>query len=295
MAKRTNPVPEPTELIVSRAAFKKDLEERIALGKEIHQFEVKTQADFDKNQEEYYEWSDYNSEFLKQSFNNPYNEYKKSYDDAGMWSGIMVTTLGGGGRQSPAQKLSEFKDKVDSKLKNLTKLLGKSDLLKTSVPDSPKKSIPKLEKVELTENIFIVHGHDDRTKLEVARTLEQLGLKPIILHEQPNEGRTIIEKFELHSNVNFAVVIMTADDLGKVKTGDEEAYRARQNVILEMGYFIGKLGRSKVFPLYEEGVELPSDLYGLLYNPLDGPGTWKFKLVKELKAAGYDVDANQIL
>lgn len=146
-----------------------------------------------------------------------------------------------------------------------------------------------------TTNIFIVHGHDERTKLDVARTLEKIGLNPIILSEQPNQGQTIIEKFELHSNVGFAVVLLTADDLGKTKTADDEKYRARQNVILEMGYFIGKLGRNKVFPLYEDGVELPSDLHGVLYNPIDDANSWKFKLAKELKAAGYDIDANKLI
>ena len=118
---------------------------------------------------------------------------------------------------------------------------------------------------------------------------------PIILSEQPNQGQTVIEKFELHSEVGFAVVLLTADDLGRVKTSEEDKYRARQNVIIEMGYFIGKLGRRNVFPMYEDGVELPSDLHGILYNPIDDAKTWKFKLVKELTAAGYQVDANKIL
>ena len=129
----------------------------------------------------------------------------------------------------------------------------------------------------------------------MARTIEKLQLTPIILSEQPNQGQTIIEKFELHSNVGFAIIVLTADDLGKLKTDDKEKYRARQNVILEMGYFIGKLGRNKVFPLFESGVELPSDLHGVLYNPLDEQGIWKFNLAKELNAAGYNVDANKLL
>ncbi|PNQ72871.1 nucleotide-binding protein [Hanstruepera neustonica] len=146
-----------------------------------------------------------------------------------------------------------------------------------------------------TNKIFIVHGHNDHIKTDVARTLEKLGLEPIILSEQPNQGQTIIEKFELHSDVGFAVVLMTADDLGRVKTSNEDQFRARQNVIIEMGYFIGKLGRSNVFPMYEDGVELPSDLHGILYNSIDDAKTWKFKLVKELTASGYQVDANKIL
>jgi len=144
------------------------------------------------------------------------------------------------------------------------------------------------------KNIFIVHGHDDKLKLEVSSILSKLHLNPIILSEQPNEGKTIIEKFEKHSDVGFAIILLTGDDKGKISDSENEQIRARQNVILEMGYFIGKLDRNRVFPLYERGVELPSDLHGLVYNPIESEG-WKFNLVKELKTAGYKVDANNII
>ena len=144
------------------------------------------------------------------------------------------------------------------------------------------------------KNIFIVHGHDDKLKLEVSSILSKLNLNPIILSEQPNEGKTIIEKFEKHSDVGFAIILITGDDKCKTSNSKNEQLRARQNVILEMGYFIGKLNRNRVFPLYESGVELPSDLHGLVYNPIESEG-WKFNLIKELKAAGYRVDANNII
>ncbi len=279
--------PPPTELIIPIEEFKNTIEERIKIGEEILVREINNQADFDSNREEYNHWDDYNSEYLKQSFNNEYNEYKDRYDKCAMFVGFATRA------QTPRDKLNNFKESVNVKLSNLKKLHAKSELLKCSINSSEESASPKILKE--TNNIFIVHGHDDRTKLDVARTIEKLGLKPIILSEQPNQGQTIIEKFELHSDVGFAVVLLTADDLGKVKTEEEEKYRARQNVILEMGYFIGKLGRNKVFPLYESGVELPSDLHGVLYNPLDEAGGWKFKLAKELNAAGYNVDANKLL
>jgi predicted nucleotide-binding protein len=199
----------------------------------------------------------------------------------------------GKNRQGPQGKLLNFKESVGAKLSNLKKLLGKADLLKSSIEEPSTKEMK--EAYTKTNKIFIVHGHNDHIKIDVARTLEKLGLQPIILSEQPNQGQTIIEKFELHSNVGFAVVLLTADDLGRIKTSDKDKYRARQNVIIEMGYFIGKLGRSNVFPMYEDGVELPSDLHGVLYNSIDDAKTWKFKLVKELTAAGYQVDSNKIL
>jgi predicted nucleotide-binding protein len=105
----------------------------------------------------------------------------------------------------------------------------------------------------------------------------------------------VIEKFEAHSNVGFAIILLTDDDEGKSKTEIDLKKRARQNVVLELGYFIGKLGRSKVLPLYSDGVELPSDIHGLLYIPLDKAENWKFSIVKELKEAGYTVDANKLL
>lgn len=294
--RRTKPPEHPpiTELIISKEEFKSKLQERIEEGEGIFTFQVKTQQEFDTNQEDFYRWNDYNLEYLKQSFNNPYNEYKKAYDDAGSWGGIMFI---GGPAPSPAEKLQEFKEKIESKLKNLKNLLAKTELLKCAVDNviNPSTSVLPNKIPEDSKNIFIVHGHDERIKIDVARTVEKLGLNPIILHEKANEGRTIIEKFEVHSNVGFAIVLMTCDDLGKSKTSNDEKYRARQNVILEMGYFIGKLGRNRVFPLYENGVELPSDLYGLLYIPLDEIGNWKFSLVKELRAVGYQVDANKIL
>lgn len=148
-----------------------------------------------------------------------------------------------------------------------------------------------------SNRIFIVHGHNETVKQTVARIVERLGLEPVILHEQPNKGKTIIEKFFNYSDVNFAIVLLTADDVGAKNSGANVVLktRARQNVILELGYFIGKLGRSKVCAIYEDGVEIPSDYQGVLFVKLDDGGNWKFALAKELKAAGFDVDMNKII
>ena len=131
-------------------------------------------------------------------------------------------------------------------------------------------------------------------KLEVARFVEHLKLDPIILHEQADRGQTIIEKFETNSSdVNFAIVLLTADDEGKANVEADYKKRARQNVIFEMGYFVGKLSRSHVFLLLDDGVEKPSDLDGIVYTPLKGE--WKTKLFKELQACGYKVDPKDLL
>lgn len=150
-----------------------------------------------------------------------------------------------------------------------------------------------------SREIFVVHGHDEAMKTSVARALEKLDLSPVILHERPNQGRTIIEKFTDYADVNFSVVLLSPDDIAYNKGDDpkQAKTRARQNVVFELGYFIGKLGRAKVIALFrpDENFEMPSDYSGVLFTPFDEAGRWQFDLISELKACGYDVDANKLL
>lgn len=143
---------------------------------------------------------------------------------------------------------------------------------------------------------FIVHGHDVLAKVELARTLEQVGITPIVLHEQPNYGRTIIEKFEGNAaQASFAIILLTPDDTGHPAGKTDEAKpRARQNVILELGYFLGALGRKRVLVLYKGNVEIPSDYLGVIYIAMDESGAWKFTLAKEMRASGASVDLNRL-
>lgn len=179
------------------------------------------------------------------------------------------------------------------------------------------KKIPVLSK-----NVFIVHGRDHKPMKELKIMLKEFSLDPIVLHEQPSGSRTIVEKLEKYSDVGYAFVILTPDDLGcfhdrfeKVKNGTllneilkalkgkqmahNEAKifakifnmmekRARQNVVLEFGYFIGLLSRDRVCCLYKGDVELPSDMHGIVYIPFkESINEVKDKIVKELKEAGY--------
>lgn len=167
--------------------------------------------------------------------------------------------------------------------------------------DMPDKISPFYRKpIERTvtitnREIFIVHGHDNAAKEAIARFVEKLHLTPVILHEHPSEGRTIIEKFEDHSDVGFAVVLMTPDDVGASKKDqDNLAPRARQNVILELGFFLGKLGRKRVCALYKKDVEIPSDYKGVLFVPMDETNGWQLKLAREIKAAGVSIDLNNL-
>jgi predicted nucleotide-binding protein len=156
------------------------------------------------------------------------------------------------------------------------------------------KAAPAPAKQQSTD-IFIVHGHDEAARHEVARFIEQLGLHPIILHEKPDRGKTIIEKFEHHADVGFAVVLLTPDDVGHPKDKPAESKpRPRQNVVLELGYFIGKLRRSSVCALLKGDIEIPSDYAGVLYTRMDDAGAWKVTLAREIKAAGIDADLNKL-
>lgn len=140
--------------------------------------------------------------------------------------------------------------------------------------------------------VFIVHGRDDLAKVSTARFIEKLGLSAIILHEQVSAGLTIIEKIEEHTNVGFAIVLYTPCDLGSLN-GETPKPRARQNVVFEHGYLIGKLGRRNVCALVKSGVEVPNDVTGVVYVPLDENQAWHLAIAKELRNAGYDIDMNK--
>ena len=146
-----------------------------------------------------------------------------------------------------------------------------------------------------SRKVFIVHGHNEEYIEKVARLVEKLECEPIILKEQPNSGKTIIEKFEVLANAAFAVVLYTACDKGAINNVDSEwKPRARQNVIFEHGYLYARLGRNRVCALVQDGVEIPSDLSGVLYVSIDKNDSWKFQLAKEMKNAGISIDMNKI-
>jgi len=144
--------------------------------------------------------------------------------------------------------------------------------------------------------VFVVHGHEHGVRETIARFLERLGLEPIMIMEKPGEGRTIIEQIEHYANVAAAVVIMTADDLGTAKQAASGPQpRARQNVVLELGYFIGKLGRDRTAVLCEPGVEVPSDFGGVVYHTLDSEGAWRLRLARSLAAMSLPVDIRSLV
>jgi hypothetical protein len=146
-----------------------------------------------------------------------------------------------------------------------------------------------VEPTRRSRKVFVVHGHDEASREKIARFLQRMDFEPIILHEQASRGRTVIEKVEAHADVGFAVVLLTPDDEGCEKGGTARP-RARQNVVLELGYFLGKLGRDRVCALQRGEVEIPSDFSGVVYVPFDNSGGWKQALGRELEAARFDID-----
>jgi predicted nucleotide-binding protein len=149
---------------------------------------------------------------------------------------------------------------------------------------------------DLFAPIFVVHGHDELLQSRVVRMLERATAprEVIVLHEQADSGRTLLEKFEAYAGAaSYAVVLLTPDDVGGL-VGGPLSPRGRQNVIFELGYFFGKLGRERVAVLLAPEVERPSDIAGLVYIEADPDGAWKYRLARELEGAGIDVKHNRI-
>ena len=158
-----------------------------------------------------------------------------------------------------------------------------------------KKNTTALNTIDSLNNdhVFIVHGQDDETKNDVSMFIKSIGLVPIILHEQASLGKTIIEKIEAYTNVGFAVVLYTPCDLGNKRSNVTSPQslnpRARQNVVLEHGYLMAKLGRSRVTALVKGTIETPNDISGVVYIDYDSQKTWQQKLVKEITMAGVEL------
>jgi predicted nucleotide-binding protein len=146
------------------------------------------------------------------------------------------------------------------------------------------------------KRVFIVYGHDTNSREGLELLLHKMGLEPIVLANLPAAGDTIIEKLEHylkeHGNVGFACALLTPDDEGhKAGKPEEKKYRARQNVILELGMILAKLGRGRVVILTKESVEHPSDIAGLIYRSFkERVDEVKGMLFKDLEAAGYHPD-----
>ena len=175
----------------------------------------------------------------------------------------------------------EFADKIDQAI----------GVLKTNPPSSATRqlagsadrandSLPSYE-------VFIVHGHDELNTLKLKDLLrERWDIETIILSSKPGRGRTLIEKFEQEApKAGFAIVLFTPDDF--VQVSDTNYFQARPNVIFEIGWFYGRLGRDKVCILFKKGTSIPSDLDGINRIEFgDSVHEKALEIESELKAAG---------
>lgn len=284
MAKRSRPN-EPTpvpRLNVPRDDARNAIVGHKAKGEEIRDIPIDTKQSLDEARAKRKAWKAFGTLMLKKQFSTDELATKFDYSSKGHYQ-----------MNAPPQvRIDDFRQDMQASIDELQSIVEQLPLIDELTP-APTK-IPMASRAA-TKSVFVVHGHDDAAKLEVARFLEQLDLQPIILHEQPNKGRTIIEKLEGHSNVGYAVVILSPDDFGgKASDPDTASPRARQNVILELGFFCGVLGRANILALRKGDLEIPSDFDGVIYENLDVGGGWKMRLALELKEAGLPIDLNRV-
>lgn len=272
-------------LLLSRAEATDMISGHIKKGKKLLEVQVTNGAELKDARANLRKWHDYAKEMLKQMFNND----------------TMANSINRGGRvisiySNVVERIADYRSDFEKDITSLESVEERLPLIPEPASPMPTKRATSKQKTT-SKKIFVVHGRDVTAKLEVARFLEKVGLEPVILHEQANEGKTIIEKFENHSNATeYAIIILSPDDLGSLASKRDEAKpRARQNVVFEWGYFIGKLGRDRVNALYFEDVELPSDNDGILYTPYDNKGAWQMLAARELSKAGYDIDLNKLV
>ena len=287
MARKTSapPAPEPApELAVPQEEASVKISERIDLGKTLLQRPVASPEEYEITSKEYSKWSDYNTELLKRLFTT----YALAKEYSVFYGGVF------GLRRTLQEKAEDLHRDIGDKLHRLDSIKERLGLIPLARSAATATYASDLKPVG--KKVFLVHGHDEGVRESTARFLEKLGLQAIILHEKASGGRTIIEKLEYHSDVDFAVILLTPDDVGAPAAAtDRLSPRARQNVVLELGFFVGKLGRRRVCALHKGSVELPSDILGVVYVPLDEGAGWRLMLAKELREAGFDVDLNKAL
>ena len=265
------------KLLVSREEADEKIQDRIEIGEQLRDRPIDAEHELDRVKADFRKWSNYNSTLLSKLFNNP--SIAEEYAPLPYMSA-------GSPNASLNHKIDSYQRKICQAISSLRGICDQLELY-----DEPSNT----PQSNIGDKIFIVHGHHEAAKQKIARFIENQDLAAIILDEQPI-GHTIIDKFEEYADeTGFAIVLLTGDDIGAPKDQEEKLQpRARQNVILEFGYFLAELGRKRIGVLYEEGVELPSDIEGLEYIPLDNADGWKIKLAKGMRTAGFEVDLNKI-
>ena len=282
------------KLRVSREEANQKIQTQIEKGQQLRVRQINSHDELEEARTESIKWSDYNKTLLLRLFDNTSiaEDAYTDFDDF-RW----VVTLG----DTPlSEKLDRYQKGMDSSINSLEGICERLELYDepSEMPQhvSGNEGVSDAPQPNFGAEVFIVHGHDDEAKEMVARFVENFGIEATILHERANRGQTIPEKFEEHADeAGFAIILLTPDDAGASQDKVNNLKpRARQNVVLELGYFWGRLGRKRLCVLYKEGVELPSDIHGILYVPMDSSNGWQLQLAREMKQAGLPVDLNRL-
>lgn len=234
-------------------------------------------------------WDAFNGDLLSRAFdgiNSPYSYYRE-YGRIGDPYNIL-------GEDS----VKEIKHQVSEKITYLESIIDRLPIIPSDEMkefSTPMNVLNNKQNSNITNNVFIVHGHDTGLKNEVARFITELGYSPIILHEQPSSGKTIIEKIESYTDVCFAIVLYTPCDMGAINGASDFKPRARQNVVFEHGFLSGKIGRERVCALIKDDVEKPGDMDGIVYVTYDTRGAWKKDIAREMEAIGLDINYKALL
>ncbi len=272
----------PSELIISKDEAILKLKERIVKGKELLGFPIINELQLEEAKKEYRKWNDYNHELLQRIFST--SEEAEKYNKPVRYVFGMNPSF--------SEKVNDFRSDIKEKIHRLDSLVERIDLISLTLS----QNMIQTEDKELHSNkkVFIVHGRDDLAKTSLEILLHEMGLEPIVLHRQADEGQTIIEKFEKHSDVGYAFVLLTPDEIAYFAHEDslpdderKKEKRARPNVIFEFGYFVGRLGRNKVCCVYTGDVSLPSDVSGMIYKKyMTSVEEVAYSIQKDLKAVG---------
>ena len=283
-------------LLVSKEEASRKIQAKIEEGQQLHDRRINLEDELDKAIMDADNWSDYSTDLLASLFDRSaagdryisfdYCRLSEHEIDDYQLLGYSIPDL--------QYEVHAYQKSMATSINSLKGICNRLEIYEEPSDTHQPTSTPQRT---FGDKVFIVHGHDEAAKLAIADFVKTYDLNPIILDEKANEGQTIIEKFEAHAGeAGYAIILLTPDDVGAAKDqANDLKPRTRQNVILELGYFLGALGRERVCVLHKEKVELPSDIHGVLYIPMDSSDGWQLKLAKEVKQAGLPIDLNKLV